>query len=222
MHDHSKKTPHTAIKPRRRPIQARSREMVARIFDATRRLMREQGYANLTTIAIARVAGMSVGSLYQYFPNKEAILLSMAQDWLADVQGAMRLLERDAPPRNWKDVEATIHRFHERIRDIYLDRADLLPVLDAMGDSIALSKIYRNHNERIAGSLAGWLSAIDSALAATTARNLGHLMLQVGHISLAASIGLDAGANDIVSDIDAMLMALVRKHLSLRPANVGR
>jgi len=40
-------------------------------------------------------------------------------------------------------------------------------------------------------------------------------MLQVGHTSLAASLGHDAGLADIVSDIDAMQMALIRRHLSL-------
>jgi len=215
MHDETTRTARKAMKSRRRPTQARSREMVARILDGTRKLLHEQGSAKLTTIAIARVAGMSVGSLYQYFPNKEAILLHLVQDWLADVQDAMSLLASDAPIEKWTDVESTLHRFHEKLRGIYLDRADLLPVVDAMGDSAALAEIYREHNERIAQSLAAWLSTIDAALPPATARNLGHLMLQVGHTSLAASLGHDDGLADIVSDVDAMLMALICRHLSL-------
>jgi len=215
MDDKAKATPRKAIKSRRRPMQARSREMVARILAATRELLHEQSSAKLTTIAIARVAGMSVGSLYQYFPNKEAILLHLVQDWLADVQDAMTLFATDAPPERWEEVESTLHTFHEKLRGIYLERADLLPAVDAMGDSAALAGIYREHNDRITQSLAAWLSAIDPALPPATAGDLGHLMLQVGHTSLAASLGHDAGLADIVSDIDAMQMALIRRHLSL-------
>jgi len=215
MHDDTKATTRKAIESRRRPTQARSREMVARILAAARELLHEQSSAKLTTIAIARVAGMSVGSLYQYFPNKEAILLHLVQDWLADVQDAMSLFATNARPRRRAEVESTLHEFHEKLHGIYLERADLLPAVDAMGDSAALAEIYREHNERITQCLAAWLSTIDSALPPATARDLGHLMLQVGHTSLAASLGHDAGLADIVSDIDAMLMALICRHLSL-------
>ena len=123
MHDETTRTARKAMKSRRRPTQARSREMVARILDGTRKLLHEQGSAKLTTIAIARVAGMSVGSLYQYFPNKEAILLHLVQDWLADVQDAMTLFATDAPPERWEEVESTLHTFHEKLRDGFLTLA---------------------------------------------------------------------------------------------------
>lgn len=60
--------------PRKSPRQARSQATVSAILDATARILVERGYAGVTTNAVAERAGVSVGSLYQYFPNKESLL----------------------------------------------------------------------------------------------------------------------------------------------------
>lgn len=62
---------------RKTPRQERSRRTVDRILDAAARIFHEQGYAGATTNDIADEAGVSIGSLYQYFPNKDAVLLSL-------------------------------------------------------------------------------------------------------------------------------------------------
>ncbi len=60
--------------PRKRPVQARSTRLVADILEAAIRVLEREGAQRFTTIRIAAEAGVSVGSLYQYFPNKQAIL----------------------------------------------------------------------------------------------------------------------------------------------------
>jgi AcrR family transcriptional regulator len=65
--------------PRKSPSQERSRRTVDRILDAATRIFHEQGYARATTNDIADEAGVSVGSLYQYFPNKDALLVALTQ-----------------------------------------------------------------------------------------------------------------------------------------------
>ncbi|MCA9561198.1 MAG: TetR family transcriptional regulator [Myxococcales bacterium] len=61
-------------RPRKRPRQARSRATVEAIVEATARVLAQHGYEKATTNRVAKVAGVSVGSLYQYFPNKEALI----------------------------------------------------------------------------------------------------------------------------------------------------
>ena len=68
------------------PRQARSRERVERILHATRRLLERGGLQRLTTNHIAREAGVDIASLYQYFSGKEAILYTLAEAWIQDVQ----------------------------------------------------------------------------------------------------------------------------------------
>ncbi len=74
----------TRLAPRKTPVQARAVETRARILDAARTVYAEYGYAAGTTNRIADEAGMSVGSLYQYFPNKDAILVELVRDHIED------------------------------------------------------------------------------------------------------------------------------------------
>lgn len=62
---------------RKRPMQARAQHTVETIFEATAQVLDEEGEAALTTNRIAKKAGFSIGTLYQYFPTKEAILLAL-------------------------------------------------------------------------------------------------------------------------------------------------
>ena len=71
--------PSTQLKPRKTPSQARSKATVEAILVAAAQVFRWQGYAGATTDRIAERAGVSVGSLYQYFPNKDAILVALAE-----------------------------------------------------------------------------------------------------------------------------------------------
>lgn len=69
--------PAASSAPRRSPRQERSQFTVDAIFEAVARIVATQGEGALTTNRIAELAGVSVGSLYQYFPSKDAILLAM-------------------------------------------------------------------------------------------------------------------------------------------------
>lgn len=72
-----KKAPQAAQAMRKQPVQDRAQRTIETIFDATAQIIDEQGEVALTTNKIAERAGFSIGTLYQYFPTKEAILLAM-------------------------------------------------------------------------------------------------------------------------------------------------
>ncbi len=65
--------------PKKRPVQQRSKMTFNAIVDATARLLKESGYRELTTNRIAEVAGVSIGTLYEFFPNKESIVAILAE-----------------------------------------------------------------------------------------------------------------------------------------------
>ena len=64
----------TRTTPRKRPRQARSRATVDTVLEATARVLVKHGFDGLTTNLVADTAGVSIGSLYQYFPNKAALV----------------------------------------------------------------------------------------------------------------------------------------------------
>ncbi len=66
-------------KPRKLPSQERSRITVEAILEATARILTEEGYDKTNTNRIAERAGISIGSLYQYFPNKESLMAALME-----------------------------------------------------------------------------------------------------------------------------------------------
>ena len=67
----------TIPKPRKSPVQARSAATVDAILEAAARILESEGFEGYTTNAIAKRAGVSIGSLYQYFPNKDAVTAAL-------------------------------------------------------------------------------------------------------------------------------------------------
>jgi AcrR family transcriptional regulator len=63
--------------PRKEPLQQRSRETVLVILEAAARILEQHGLAGYNTNAIADRAGVSIGSIYQYFPNKDALTIAL-------------------------------------------------------------------------------------------------------------------------------------------------
>lgn len=74
-----------SILPRKLPQQDRSRLTVAAILDATTHILTAEGYDNATTNRIAERAGISIGSLYQYFPNKESLMAALMEQHSNDI-----------------------------------------------------------------------------------------------------------------------------------------
>lgn len=75
--------------PRKRPRQQRSRATVETVLEATARVLVRRGFDGLTTNAVAETAGISIGSLYQYFPNKEALVAALIEKHLEDMSAAL-------------------------------------------------------------------------------------------------------------------------------------
>src|SRR4051812_33110337 len=81
--------PAAALKPRKQPTQARSSATVAAILEATIQILLKDGAPQLTTTRVAERTGVSVGTIYQYFPHKQALLYAVLQQHLEKVAQAI-------------------------------------------------------------------------------------------------------------------------------------
>jgi len=142
---------------RKQPQQERALRTVKTIFEATARILEQEGEAALNTNKIARTAGFSVGTLYQYFPTKEAIL-----DALAERERRRMLAELQV------DLDRAVHeRIHpkvllrERIRALNqafgsgkLLNRPLMRLLWTLDHHDSIAQVQRESAERLAIAMA--------------------------------------------------------------------
>ncbi|MFD2418063.1 TetR/AcrR family transcriptional regulator [Amycolatopsis pigmentata] len=135
---------------RRQPVQQRSAKRVELMLDASAQLIDEVGYEALTTTMIAKRAGVAVGSLYQFFPDKRAVVQALTQRNVDRFLAAVseRLARED--PVHWWDVV-------DSVLDIYLTMHRSVPGFAKVhfGDVVdrQLLDDSRDNNRVIADSL---------------------------------------------------------------------
>jgi AcrR family transcriptional regulator len=101
----STRIPNRRLEPRKLPKQSRSEATVQAVLEAATQVFEHHGYAAATTNRIAERAGVSIGSLYQYFPNKDAILVALVRQHIADSTAVLQPhLQRLGSGAHWEDV----------------------------------------------------------------------------------------------------------------------
>jgi AcrR family transcriptional regulator len=77
--------------PRRKPLQKRAEDTIVVLLDATERVVAKRGFHAATTNHIARIAGVSIGTLYHYFPTKEALVAAVVERmWRMELASVMK------------------------------------------------------------------------------------------------------------------------------------
>lgn len=205
-----------ALEPRKQPRQERSSKVVDRILDAALILTREQGTKTPTTLAIAQRAGLSVGSIYQYYPNKEAILLDLARRWLGAFPEVIAKRVEAPRPTDRETFQLQVRELFIETSRLYLDNASLMPVIEAITGNPDLRPIQNEYDEQIIALYAAWLRHVNPALGREVASRLGVLMMEVGHVCRLVGLKKDRKAFDLIQDdIETMWLALVTPYLDL-------
>src|SRR3982750_1303165 len=100
-----------SVSSRKQPQQARSNQLVEAVLDAAVQVLMREGAQRFTTARVAERAGVSVGSLYQYFPNKASILFRLQSDEWQRTSALLRsILEDNTTPPHVR-VRRLVHAF---------------------------------------------------------------------------------------------------------------
>jgi AcrR family transcriptional regulator len=138
---------------RSEPQQTRSRDKLDRILAAAAGLFAELPYQEVSTRLIAERAGVSVGSLYRYFPDRDSIAGALLTDWLADLMNTFR--QSDPPGQAGAFIEQAIGTYAEVFRRV----PGFRQVFYAAPRSRDLEQQQRKSDDDLADLLYGVLTA---------------------------------------------------------------
>ena len=199
---------------RKRPRQLRSKETVEKILRATQMVMAESGYDNLNTASIADHAGVSVGSVYQYFPNKEAIVRQLADSWLLKIR---TLIEQHDNSYSFASREEYRIARREKLMEIALlfrDEIGLLPLLETMSLNSSLREIDAEHDKKVLGELSRQLLQANPDLTRKKAKRAVATIQAIAHAGFRLAATKPAlGFGKVAEDTIRAVIAVEERYL---------
>jgi AcrR family transcriptional regulator len=117
-----------ALRPRKRPLQARSQRTVEAVLKAAAQVFSRRGYAGATTNHIAEQAGVSIGSLYEYFPSKDSLLVALLEPHMREGEAVLARAAAEVGSRP-TSLDAAIRRLVQAMVELHTRDRNLHRVL---------------------------------------------------------------------------------------------
>ncbi len=188
------------ISPRKQPRQDRSARLVADILEAAIRVLVRDGARRFTTARVAERAGISVGSLYQYFPNKEAILFRLQEEERGQTMTELRRILGD-------ESVAPLERLRAAVRMFFRSECDEAAFRSALEETAPLYREApqaRAHSEEGRRLMERFMS---DALPRATPRNRAFAADMIGTVMSAAGKAISS-QNRSRSQVDELAAAV--------------
>jgi AcrR family transcriptional regulator len=151
----------TALEPRKAPVQARSVVTVEAISEATIQVLLSQGTDRFTTTRVAERAGVSVGTLYQYYPNKQSLLFAVLEDHLDKVSSAV---EAACERARGKPVAEMVKDVVEAFVDVKMERTDISTALYGIAADVGGPALVKKTGQRSRKALEAMLGTSPDVL----------------------------------------------------------
>jgi AcrR family transcriptional regulator len=198
-----------AFEPRKTPVQARSTVTVEAIYEATIQVLLSEGAERLTTTRVAERAGVSVGTLYQYYPNKQSLLFAVLEGHMNKVAEAVEAACENA---RGKRLAEMVQDVVEAFVDAKMERTDISTALYRIALEVDGPALVRRAAQR-------WQKALEATLRTAQDAILGQERFTV-QMLFAAMAGttrfvLEAGASRaMVQDLRHHLVLLCQSYIT--------
>src|SRR5580700_104438 len=150
-----------AFEARKTPLQARSTATVEAISEATIQVLLSHGAERLTTTRVAERAGVSVGTLYQYYPNKQSLLFAVLEDHLDKVSAA---LEAACEHARHKPLTEMVREVVEAFVDAKMARTDVSMALYQIAADVGGPTLVKRAGQRSRKNLEAMLQTAPDAV----------------------------------------------------------
>lgn len=174
----------TALKPRKSPVQARSTATIEVLHEATIQVLLKEGIVKCNTTRIAERAGVSVGSIYQYYPNRDSLLAAVLQRHLDSVA--------------------------EKIEELCLryEKTSIRTLISALVDEIILAKLSNPEESKALYAISGERGGLDLS------KRMNDRMLAAVSNLLESASDIEFDDSQIVAEfVLGAIMGLIRRVL---------
>jgi AcrR family transcriptional regulator len=197
------------LSPRNIPVQQRAHRQRDKILKATSELLENVGVDELTTIRVAEAVGISVGTLYHYFPNKHAILHSLAENWIETVlQGLEDIGQRDLSNVAIKDFVVLITGIFEAL---FIKHSPLLPLINAINTLPELNSLKVDFKQQLIKALGGIFIDLNVCDSTTESERLSLVYWQLLQGMLLLYVDAEPKSDKTLSDIKYLQYSLLER-----------
>lgn len=195
--------------PRTNPVQNRARKQRDKIMATTAELLKTVGLDDLTTILVAKKVGISVGTLYHYFPNKHAILYALSERWVEKVNSAVSELESQQLEN--MALKPFVTNLVDGFSVVYGDNQSSLPLVAVMPVALELQEIYSDFLSTVHLRLSGIFLRLPLSLSQDDAVHLAKFFWQICHSVLLSIYCSDHNEQQSLADLKFLSMSLLER-----------
>ena len=201
-----------SVSPRSEPVQSRSIKRTQQILEVPSNLLETVGLNDLNTAIIAKEVGISVGSLYHYFPNKHAILYAMGKSWLDSIEEVLNDIEE------WPVESLSLEDFIDQVVDInlrtYRQQKAVLRLVQAMFSVPELRELDERHDDMVISQMAKVFKRLGINKHIRERERIARHYLEVTHSSYLVIVNQnEQRATRTLQDLKIMLQSLLAHHL---------
>ena len=199
------------LKPRSEPRQDRSIKRAQEIMDVTAKLLDRVGFDDLTTILITKEMGISVGSLYHYFPNKHAILHSIAENWLNDWDIVLAEISKISVEK--MQLRAIVEAFTTALLGVYKHQQGVLPLVQAIYAVPELRDLDEQHDKIVIKFMSALFIRMEIRQSKSELARISTIFIEVTHAMLVMVLEQKgASAEKTLNDLNEFIYNLLSRY----------
>jgi len=200
------------IAPRTSPVQGRSKLRSKQIIDVTSELLERVGFDDLNTIVIAKEVGISIGSLYHYFPNKHAILYAMGMRWLDGITVVLK--EYEGWDVEGMELDELVDKMLMANFKVYKKQKAILTLVQAMFSVPELRELDAEHDEMMITCIAQVFKRAGMKKQLKERLRIAELYLEMTHAIFLSMVNMSGERlKRSRDDLNLMVGTLLKAHL---------
>lgn len=204
------------MKLKKSPSQARAQETVQKIIDAANNLMLKSGVTSLTIRKVAKEAGLGVGSIYDYFPNKQALMEEICEQRLAH---RLEVFEKTLLQSSNKDMSEELAAYRSEVDKAHLSSRLGIELRHYSEQNPGLRKIVKKYEKKLTDSLSSFLKKHAPSMPEKKRDILANYMMNIDYMTMNLLLHSSNEEAKLYSDLQAQVKKFLLQEAGFEPTS---